>query len=347
MYFPHLRPEIKKHRIDFAGILTLVLAIVPAMLALTWGGIDYSWQSPQIIAVFAFSALMLLCFIWIENESREPILPLIIFKNRIVAVSLLVTLLTGFGMFGGIIFVPLFFQGVLGATATASGNFLSPMMLGIVLGSFVSGQFLARTGGHYKIQGGVGLTVLALGLALLSRMTLETSFAEAVFNITVAGIGLGVVLPLYTVAVQNSVSYDLLGVATSSTAFFRSLGGAFGLAVLGSVMHTRFAAGFIEGLPAALKTAAPMPQLMLIAHNPEALVHPAKQNLLKDALAQSGPQATELFQHLMQAMRLSLQGALADVFFVSLLVIAGAFVVNFFIKEIPLRRHHLAAGGRS
>jgi EmrB/QacA subfamily drug resistance transporter len=342
MYFPALRPQLRKHRVDVAGILALVLAIAPAMLALSWGGGDDGWRSGFIQGLFAFSLLMLVGFLLIEYYSAEPIIPLAIFKDRIVAVSLTVTMLTGFGLFGSIIFIPLYFQGVLGASATASGNFLTPMMLGVVVGSVVSGQFLSRAGGHYKIQGVVGLAILALGLTLLSRLSLETGLGEAVGYVSITGIGLGVTLPLYTIAVQNAVPYNLLGVATSTTVFFRSLGGAFGLAVLGAVMHRRYAAELIDRLPAALTAAVPVPQLLQMVSNPQALVHPAKQNSLKAMLAGVGPQGAELFEQLMRVMRQSLQSALSQVFFVSLLVVVAAFCVNLFLKEIPLRRQHKA-----
>ncbi len=340
IFFPNLRPKGQRHRIDIAGIMTLILTIVPLMLGLTWGGIDYAWRSHQIIGLFALSGGMLILFLLIESRSREPIVPLEMFRNPIVAISLLVTLLTGFGMYGTIIFIPLFYQGVLGATATISGNFLSPMMLGLVLGSFVSGQFLSRTGGHYKIQGIIGLAILISGLALLSGMGMQTTFPAAVLNISITGIGLGVITPLYTIAVQNSVPYRLLGIATSSTAFFRSLGGAFGLAVMGSVMNTKFSAGFISRIPEAVKATVPMAHLTAMAHNPQALVNPAKQKILEDAVIKLSPQGSQLFEQLMAALRQALQLALSQVFFTGMLVVIIAFFLNLLIKEIPLRKDH-------
>jgi EmrB/QacA subfamily drug resistance transporter len=347
LYFPHLRPEVRRHRIDVAGILALVLIIGPAMLALSWGGGEQGWGATPLRWLFGLSLLMFFVFLLIEAHSAEPIIPLAIFRDPIVAVSLAVTLFTGFGLFGSVVFVPLFLQGVLGASATVSGNFLTPMMLGVVLGSTVSGQLLSRAGGHYKRQGIVGLAILALGLLLLSRMDLATTSGQAVFFISVAGLGLGVTMPLYTIAVQNAVPYELLGVATSVTAFFRSLGGAFGLAILGAVMHRRFAADLIAHLPDGLREAMPMEQLLAMINNPQALVHPEKKSLLQAALAQVGPRGAELFEALMQAMRQALQAALSRVFVVGLLVIVAAFVANLFIKEIPLRRQHKSSEAKT
>ena len=141
-------------------------------------------------------------------------MPFSIYQNRTVTLALLAIFLTGFGMFGGIIFVPLFFQGVLGASATNSGAFLTPMMLGMVFGAAVSGQTLSRLGGHYRLQGLIGAAIMGTGIALASRMTADTGYVQAVVNIVVMGIGLGVTFPGYTIAVQNAVPYRVVGVAT-------------------------------------------------------------------------------------------------------------------------------------
>ena len=342
-FFPHLRPDTRKHKIDFAGVATMIMAVVPAMLALTWGGVEYPWGSAQIMGMFAFSALMLVSFILIERGNKEPIIPLGLFNNRVVTVSALVIFLTGFGMFGAIIFTPLFFQGVLGATATASGSFLTPMMLGIVGGSLISGQLLSRTGGHYRLQGVVGISVMALGMGLLSRMNTETSYATAVVNISATGFGLGITMPLYTIAIQNAVPYNLLGVATSSSAFFRSIGGSVGLAVMGSVMNNRFASGMAGGLPATIKAMMPAQALTALSISPQALVSPEAQRQLKTIMERLGPQGVALYKQLLQVLKQSLGSALSKVFFVGLLVLIVAFIVNLFIREIPLRKQHVLA----
>ena len=158
-----------------------------------------------------------------------------------VAVSLLATFLTGFGMFGAIIFIPLFFQGVLGASATSSGSFLTPMMLGIVFGATLSGQLLSRTGGHYRIQAIIGTGLMLVGAILISTMDTGTGFIRAVGYIIVLGVGLGVTFPTFTLSVQNSVPFRLMGISTSALQFYRSIGGMLGLAVLGAVMAGRFA----------------------------------------------------------------------------------------------------------
>ena len=204
-FFPHFQPDKSAHKIDWAGITTLILMIVPLMLALTWGGAEYPWGSVQIIGLFCFSIAMLVVLLIVEKRAKEPIIPPALFSDPVVSVALALCFLTGMGMFCGITFVPLFFQGVLGLSATTSGNFLTPMMLGQVCGSLTSGQVLSRTGGHYRIQGIIGLTIMAVGLFLLSRLTMETSFSTAVLIIVIMGFGLGITMPLYTIAIQNIV----------------------------------------------------------------------------------------------------------------------------------------------
>lgn len=339
-FFPNFRPDSLKHNIDYPGLVLLILMVAPAMLALSLGGAEYAWGSPQIAVMFILSAVMLALFIFVESRSKEPIIPLSLFRNRIVAVSELVIFFTAFGMFGGIIFIPLFFQGVLGATATTSGSFLTPMMLGMVVGSFSSGQMLSRAGGHYRIQGAIGTAIMAGGIALLSRMTVETNYASAMVNIIITGFGLGITMPLYTIAVQNAVPYNILGVATSSTAFFRSIGGSVGLAIFGSVMNNRFASELGSRLPSAIKALIPPDQLSALSHNPQALMSPEAQLQLQRMLEQMGSQGTALFQQVLQALRQSLDSALSQVFLFALFAVAIAFLINFFIKEIPLRRQH-------
>jgi EmrB/QacA subfamily drug resistance transporter len=340
-FFPHLRPASVKHKIDYPGMMTLVLAVVPTMLALTWGGVQYPWLSARIIGMFVFSALMAVLFVIIESRSKEPIIPMRIFKHRIVSVSTIIMFITGFGMFGSIVFIPLYFQGVLGKSATSSGTFLTPLMLGLVAGAIISGQILSRAGGHYKIQGAFGLAIMALGSFLLSRMSVETSNATAIMNIVITGIGLGIALPLYVIIVQNAVPYNIMGVATSSTAFFRSIGGAFGLAILGSVMNNRFAADFMNGLPSTAKEVIPPEVLKGITHNPQALFSTGASDQLKSIFEQMGPGGAQLFQQVFQTLKLALSSAIAEVFFIALIVLAIAWVANLFIKEIPLRKHHV------
>ncbi len=336
LFFPHIRPDNLKHRVDFAGLIALIMAVVPAMLAFSWAGVEYPWGSAPIIVMLCFSAIMGAIFVGIEQRAKEPIMPLWLLKNRIVSVSLLIIFMTGVGMFGAIIFVPLFFQGVLGLSAAASGKSLTPMMLGMMTGALISGQLLSRAGGHYRLQGMFGLAIMASGLVLLSRMTAETTYAAAIRNIVLTGFGLGITMPLYTIAVQNAVPYEVLGVATSSTAFFRSIGGTIGLAVFGSVMNNRFAAEFINGLSPAAKSIIPPERLNALAHNPQALVSVEAQAQLKSILGNVGAQGANVFGQVLSTLRHALSSGISEVFLIAFGTVVVALMLNFFLREIPL-----------
>jgi EmrB/QacA subfamily drug resistance transporter len=340
-FFPQFRLDSLKHKVDFAGITALVLAVVPLLLALSWGGTEYPWLSVPVIGMFALSAAAIIAFPIIEAKSEEAIVPLHIFKNPIVAISISITFLSGIGMFGSIIFIPLFFQGVLGLSATTSGSLLTPMMLSQVFASFVSGQLLARTGGHYRLQGIFGLAIMALGLALISRVTPETSYASALVDIGLIGFGLGITMPLYTIAVQNTVPYNSLGAATSLVPFFRAVGGTIGLSIFGSIMSNRLASEFTTKLPEAIRTLIPPELLYSITHNAQVLVSPEAQAQLQAVFSGMGQQGAVLYDQTLQTLREALNSGLSLIFQVAFVMIVLAFIVNLFLKEIPLRKQHV------
>ncbi len=336
-FFPNIRPQRLSYRLDYAGMALLVLIVAPLLVGLSLGGVQYDWMSFQVVGILIFAAIMTAVFIAVERRADEPIMPLSIYSNRVVSVSLIAVFVTGFGMFGAIIFVPLFFQGVLGASATSSGSFLTPMMLSMVVTATLAGQTLSRFGGHYRIQGLIGIAIMGGGMVLMSRMTADTSFPQAVASIVVMGLALGITFPSFTISVQNAVPHNLLGVVTSATQFYRSVGGALGLAVLGSYMASRFAAGLSDSLPAEVRKALPEKQLAEMSNNPQALVNPEALAGLKASLTDSGEQGTEVLASLLMTLRESLAGAISDVFVLGAITLAIGFVATIFLKEVPLR----------
>ena len=343
-FFPNIRPDRLAQRLDFAGMGLLVLVVVPLMVGLSLGGVHIDWISPETGGILAFAAIMIALFIFVEQRADEPIMPLGIYSNRVVTISLIAVFITGFGMFGAIIFVPLFFQGVLGASATSSGSFLTPMMMSMVVTATLAGQTLSRFGGHYRIQGLIGIAIMAAGMALMSRMTADTSFAQAVGSIVVMGLGLGITFPSFTISVQNAVPHNLLGVVTSATQFYRSVGGALGLAVLGSFMAGRFASKLNESLPPDVRETIPEEQLTEMSNNPQALVNPDALSSLKAELAGRGEEGTEVLSDLLTALRETLASAISDVFVFGSIALAVGFVATLFLKEVPLRTRTGAPG---
>lgn len=335
--FPNPKRDGPRRKIDVGGAVLIVATIVPALLGLSWGGNQYEWSDLLVVGSLVLGGIMLVVFALYETRVSEPILPLAVFKNRIVGIALFVTLLTGFAMFGAIFFVPLLFQGVLGASPTASGSFLTPMMLGIVAGAAISGQVLSRTGGHYRLQGMIGLSIMAIGTFMLSLVDGDTTHAYALVSAIIMGFGLGTSFPLYTIAIQNGVPQQYLGVATSSAQFFRSVGGSIGLAVFGSYMVRQFKGGMQTNLPDEVFETVPPETLAVITSNPNALLNAESSNTLRDAFAASGEAGVALGEQVFTAIRESLAGSIGDVFFLSFIFVVLGVVATAFIREVPLR----------
>ncbi|HIF71122.1 MAG TPA: DHA2 family efflux MFS transporter permease subunit [Dehalococcoidia bacterium] len=337
-FFPNAKKDGPTRKIDVGGAVLIVLAIVPGLLGLSWGGNQYEWSDPLVVGSLVFSGAMLVVFALYETRVADPLLPLAVFKNRVVGIALFVTLLTGFAMFGAIFFVPLLFQGVLGASPTASGSFLTPMMLGIVFGAAMSGQLLSRTGGHYRIQGIIAVSIMAIGIFFLSQVSSSTTHAYALTSAIAMGFGLGISFPVYTIAIQNGVPQQYLGIATSSAQFFRSVGGSIGLALFGSYMVRQFKDGMQENLPDAALEAVPPQLLDTITSNPNALLNPEASESLMSAFAASGESGAALGVQVFDAIRESLAGAIGDVFFLAFMFVVAAVIATAFIREVPLRK---------
>ena len=340
LFFPHVSPVGNRQQIDFAGAGTLILCVVPLLLALSWAGTRYEWGSPEVVALLGFAVLMAIVFVLIEGRASEPTMPLELFANPIFRVSVVLTFLTGVGMFGMIIFIPLFVQGALGNSATVSGNVLTPMTLAMVIGNVSSGQVLARAGGRYRIQALLGLGIMTFGTFLLVGMGLDTSNLVVSRNIAIAGFGLGITMPLFIIAVQNSVPYRLLGVSTASTQFFRSIGGTVGVSLLGTVMTNRFTTEFRGLIPQAAGNALTPDTISQMLSNPEALVSPEARDQLMNSLPSLGAAGQVQAEQFLSTMREALALSLHDVFLAGALLCACAFVIALFLKEIPLRKKH-------
>lgn len=222
--------------IDYAGVITLISGTVGLLLGLNLGGTDYSWLSWQIIGLLGISLVSWLLFVNIEKKAVDPVLSLALFKNRVFAVSNIVGFLMGLGMFGSLMFLPLFFQGVLGISATSSGNTMLPMMVSLMLTSIIAGRYAIKF--PYRSMYMLGMTLMAIAFYFMSTMTVHTSRITAILYIIILGIGMGVIMPIITIAVQSAFGAEQRGVATSATQFFRSIGGTLGMTVLGAIFNS-------------------------------------------------------------------------------------------------------------
>src|SRR5204862_1835293 len=202
----------QEHSIDWLGAALLALGTTALLLGLVWGGRDYPWGSPEVVGALVAATLLLLAFGLVEHSVPEPILPFDLLRNRTVSASVACMALVGMAMFGTISFVPLFVQGVIGTSATSSGIVLTPLMLGAVTTSAIAGQFVSRTG-RYRPNTIFGPIVLGLGELLLWQMDVHTTNAEAARNMVIAGIGLGSMMQIFVLSVQNAVARSAMGTA--------------------------------------------------------------------------------------------------------------------------------------
>jgi EmrB/QacA subfamily drug resistance transporter len=230
------RTQRRDHYLDIPGAALLAGGTGSLLLGLVWGGRDYGWGSPQVVVAFVAAAVLLTLFAFVERRAPEPILPFGLLRRPTVATGTAAIGLSAMAMVGTIAFVPLFVQGVIGTSATASGVVLTPFMVGAVTASAISGQWISRSG-RYRPNALVGPVVLASGLFLLSTMDTGTSNTEAAMYMVVAGVGLGLMMQVFVVAVQNVVPLRAMGSATALTQFSRSIGATLGVTLMGVIIN--------------------------------------------------------------------------------------------------------------
>jgi EmrB/QacA subfamily drug resistance transporter len=325
--FPNMKPRGSTRRLDWAGFATLIGTVVPLLLALTWAT-QYGWTSTRVESLLALSALMLGGFLYAETKAAEPVIPLVLFRDPIISICSACSFVLGMGMFGVIIYLPLFMQGVLGVSATQSGNLLTPLMMGAVVGSVTSGQTVSRTG-RYKGVAIAGSILVAAGMIVFARMGVATPRLYVVYGMIIAGLGMGLLQPVYTLAVQNVAPRRQMGAATSSTIFFRSIGSTVGVAAFGSIMLTRYHTDFARTMPAHVPAAA-MPYFS----NPLLLVQVRPQ--LEAAFGRA-PGGSALLQTLFDHVRASLANGLHLIFVCSATIMVLAVLLHLLLRSEPLR----------
>ncbi|MBV9744498.1 MAG: MFS transporter [Acidobacteriia bacterium] len=330
LFFPTLRPQGVQRVLDWAGLFTLIAFFGPLLLALTWVT-EYGWSSPRVESLLVVAAVMLAAFLFAETKAVEPLLPLSLFRNSVISMASVAVFVLGMGMFGVIYYFPLFMQGVLGVSATRSGNLLTPMMLGSVAGSMVSGQMNLRLA-RYKPAAVIGSITVAIGMILFALMDASTTPLAVLIAMIVTGVGMGLLMPVYTVAVQNSAPARHMGAATASTTFFRSIGSTMGVAVFGSVLLTNYHRDFAKGIPAGI----PARDLAAFS-NPLLLAQLRPQLEATFARYADGP---TILRNLFANVRTALLHGLQLIFLVSAVIMCAAVVLNILLKDVKLRRSH-------
>ncbi|UWS80707.1 MFS transporter [Phaeobacter sp. G2] len=298
-------PTGRRPSIDYAGGLSLALLLSLAVISASLGGSVLAWNSAEMLGLLLATAVALLAFAVIETRAAEPILPLGLFRINTFLVSNAVGLIVGSAMFGTIVFVPFFMQVVKGMSPALSGMFTFPMMIGIILGSTISGRIMVRTG-RYRRMPTVSTLVLAVAMASFAQMTTQTADWWIAVSMVLTGLGIGPVMAVGVTAIQNAVPVSMVGVGTASANMFRMIGGSVGTAVFGAV----FAAGLTRELGGALGGVNP-------------------RSLSKDAIAAMPPELREMVVS-------GIAQALHPLFWAAAVMACLACLISLFLTEIPL-----------
>lgn len=327
--------------IDYLGSLFLTTSIVPLLLAFSWAGTEYPWGSPEIIGLIAASVVSALIFILVEMKAKEPVLPLSLFKNSVVTVSNLIGFFMNFGLMGAMIYISFYVQGVLGISPTYAGYVTIPMSIFMMGTSAVAGQLIAKSG-KYKRYALLGVPIMMVGMGIMVFMD---NIWLTVVSTIIFGIGLGLGMPVFSLATQNAVPHNELGVATASSQLFRNLGGTIGIAVMGTVMSNNLTKNLKEALQSAnapdFSSVDPqLAQQMLSFANPQTLMN---KPLIEQTQASLPVDVQPLFVQMIDSIRDALGNTLSMVFLTGTLILVVALLLVFFLKEIPLRTSNQGA----
>jgi EmrB/QacA subfamily drug resistance transporter len=301
------------HAIDYLGASLIGSAATCLLLVTVWGGNEYPWKSGVILGLAAAGIVLLVLFILQEQHANEPIIPLRLWQDKVFSVASGLEFLVGFAMFGGIIYLPLWLQTVGGASAQNSGLLILPLMAGLMISSITSGRLITKTG-RYKRYPVIGTATIAVGLFLLSTMGVGTSRWLSSGYMVILGLGIGMIIQIMVLAVQNSVPHSDLGTATATETFTRSMGGAFGVAVFGAILTNRL----VYNLDRLLPGVAQRMDLAAITGSPAAI--------------RALPAATQT------AVIQALANSIHIVFLAAVPLALLAFVVTWFLPEKPLRQ---------
>ncbi len=330
-FIPRTKHESSWRDIDFLGAVLLAVALVPMLVAFSITR-DHDIFSVEVLGLLAFSAVAWVVFFFVEQREAHPMVPFNLFKNQTFAVSSFVGFFVAFGMFGAILYVNLIYQGVLGIPATNSGLLITPLMVGMIVSSIVTGQLMVRIE-RYRYLGTVGIAVMTVGLFLLAQIGVTSPETDVVRGLVLVGIGMGVAMPLYVNAVQSALPRQYLGVASSQIQFWRNIGSTVGVAILGAVLSHELPIKIQEkvsalNLPPQFASAIPQ------GSSAQAIFDPNQIAATKAALP---PQAQPLFDQVLVAIRDALAATTHDVFIYAAAIVAIAVVASVFMKEAPLK----------
>ncbi|MDH4365005.1 MAG: MFS transporter [Acidimicrobiia bacterium] len=320
----HLPSTRREARLDLVGATVLVAGVICLILASVWGGDTYAWASAQIIGLGAAALVLLALFLVWENQVAEPILPLRLFGNKVVATLFALSFLMGPVFYAASAFIPLFMQGVKGFTATESGLMLAPNAAGMSIAAIITGRLTTRTG-KYKHWVVIGTGVLIADVVLLARLDALWSTWHIAVLMVLIGLALGMVLPVLSTASQNAVELSDLGVVTAAVTFFRTLGGTFGIAVFGAVLRARF-----DGRLSEVARTTTLPE-----------------GTTARSLADRPAEIHGLLEPLKGLVQEAMAHAVGAVFLAAIPIAVVVFILALVLEELPLRTSTTLNAGQS
>lgn len=336
----------EKRPIDWAGALTVTGGIVGFLLATARGGEAWAWTSWQSLGLYGVSALLLIAFGIIETRVAEPVLDPALFSNRTFSVTSIIGFLMGAGMFGAIMFVPYFIQGVVGVNPDQAGNVMTPMMLTMVVFSVISGRLALKL--QYRVQISLGFAVVATAFYLMTHWNVGTTQAQATLSSMVLGAGLGMIMPILMLSVQNAFPANRRGVVTSASTFFRQIGATVGITVFGVIFNHGMASRFQTNLAPAMAKMGPMVAqmppaaqqfLQQVKESPQVLM----RMLLSPEAQQMVPEA--LRGQFIGGSKLMMAESLQVVFWCGMGVVTVGLLVTQLLGNVSLKQQSAEHGG--
>lgn len=328
---PKVRTE-HQAKVDWVGAFLLVIGLLPILLGFTWAGTKFAWTSPAEIALFGAGIILLAIFMIYERRAADPVITPTLFKNRIFSTSLILGIFVSMAMFGSLMFLPLYVQGVLQMNAQHSGLLMSPMMVSFILGSIVAGQYMSKTG-KYRGLAIISGAVIVLGSYLLTRMNINTHFGSVIVNMIVLGLGIGSLMPLLNLAVQNAFPYKMMGTVNSTQQFVASLGGVIASPIFGSILNDTFQHKLTKVMPPSLSQV----KGMISKIDPQALLTKEAQQNLSSQFDKLGAAGHQMYLDLLHAVRVSLTAGVDRLFMVGLVFAVLCMIGTFFLPEVRLK----------
>jgi MFS family permease len=326
-------------RVDYWGALLLITAFVPLLLALTWGGNKFPWGSSQILELLSLSAVALVAFIFIEARVKDPIIPLSLVRNRAFAITNSASFVINMAFFGVVMFMPLYMQLVLGVNATKSGFSMLPLMLGIMFTAMMSGQYVRKTG-HYKPLMVASCITLFVGVIFLAQIGPDTTIQQLNWRLLLVGIGLGPAQSLYSIAVQNAAPLHQLGIATSSSQFFRQIGSTVGIAIFGTVLTHNL----VQELPAHLpQVPGMMAEKIDLGHmqaramNPGSVRTEIEHAVEARGLKLDAAAIDQITKRIERGIKEGFSASIVSMLYGALWIVGLGLLITVFIPALPLR----------